>query len=91
MRTTLTIDDHLLADAKERARRHGQTLGQLVEDAIRRELGAQPERERPPVPVLTGGTGPRPGLDLGSNRPLLEALDEGRALDELRCSSSTST
>lgn len=27
MRTTLAIDDHLLADAKERARRDGQTLG----------------------------------------------------------------
>ncbi len=84
MRTTVAIDDHLLAEAKERARRRGQTLGQLVEDAIRRELGASTERARPPVPVLTGGTGPRPGIDLSSNRGLLEALDEGRTLDELR-------
>lgn len=83
MRTTLSIDDHLLTAAKERARLRGQTLGQLVEDAIRRELGAVAERERPPVPVLTG-TGPRAGLDLTSNRGLLEALDEGRTLHELR-------
>lgn len=83
MRTTLSIDDHLLTEAKERARHRGQTLGQLVEDAIRRELGAVAERERPRVPVLTG-TGPRPGLDLSSNRALLETLDEGRALHERR-------
>lgn len=84
MRTTLAIDDHLLAAAKERAHRRGQTLGQLVEDALRRELGAADQHERQPVPVLTGGTGPRAGLDLSSNRSLLEALDEGRALHELR-------
>lgn len=84
MRTTLSIDDHLLAEAKERAHRRGQTLGQLVEDAIRRELGTAVEGERPPVPVLKGGTGPRPGLDLNSNRALLEALDEGQAREDLR-------
>lgn len=84
MRTTVTIDDNLLARARERAQRRGQTLGQLVEDAIRRELGAPAETARPPVPVMTGGTGPRPGLDLTSNRALREALDEGREPNDLR-------
>lgn len=84
MRTTLAIDDNLLARAKERAQRRGQTLGQLVEDAIRRELGSSAEVARRAVPVMTGGTGPRAGLDLTSNRALREALDEGRALHELR-------
>jgi len=84
MRTTLAIDDHLLARARTRARARGQTLGQLVEDAIRRELAAPPSEERPPVPVLTGGTGPRPGVDLTSNRALREALDDGTDLRDLR-------
>jgi len=38
----------------------------------------------PPVPVFRGGTGPRPGADLSSNRALLEALDKGRELDDRR-------
>jgi Arc/MetJ family transcription regulator len=38
MRTTIAVDDHLLVAAKLRARERGQTLGQLVEDALRREL-----------------------------------------------------
>lgn len=85
MRTTVSIDDHLLAQARERAHGRRQTLGQLVEDALRRELGARPaDAPRPPLPVMTGGTGPRPGVDLTSNRALHEALDEGESLERLR-------
>lgn len=39
---------------------------------------------RPGIPVLTAGTGPRPGIDLTSNRAIAEALDDGVELDELR-------
>jgi len=85
MRTTLSISDELLAAAKRRARERGQTLGQVVDAALQRELnepaGAPPA---PPVPVFRGGSGPRPGVDLSSNRALLELLDEGVELDERR-------
>ncbi|HWH28950.1 MAG TPA: ribbon-helix-helix protein, CopG family [Mycobacteriales bacterium] len=84
MRTTLSIADELLAAAKERARAQGRTLGELVEAALRRELASRPAQQRRPVPVLRGGTGPRPGLDLTSNAALHEALDEGHPLDGLR-------
>jgi hypothetical protein len=84
MRTTVSIDDNLLAEAKERARGRGQTLGQLLEDAIRRELSASGDEEPPPVPVFTGGTGARPGIDLTSNRALRAALDEGLPWEKLR-------
>jgi hypothetical protein len=85
MRTTLSIPDDLLAAARLRARERGQTLGRLVEAALQRELATSSrDAERPAVPVFRGGTGPRPGLDLTSNRALHEVLDEGRDLDTLR-------
>lgn len=75
MRTTITVDDNLLAAAKARAKERGATLGQLVEEALRREL-AGGERPAPvPLPVFSSGTGPRAGVDLRSNRALVELLD----------------
>ncbi len=85
MRTTLSISDELLAAAKRRARERGQTLGELVNGALQRELSdAGPAGQAVPVPVFRGGTGPRPGIDLSSNRALLEALDNDVDLDDRR-------
>ncbi|MGH3815284.1 MAG: ribbon-helix-helix protein, CopG family [Pseudonocardiaceae bacterium] len=85
MRTTVSISDELLAAAKRRARERGQSLGSVIEDALRRELATAHDRgPRPKVPVFDGGTGPRPGLDLTSNRALYEVLDEGLDLDARR-------
>ncbi len=85
MRTTVAIDDELLAAAKHRARLRGETLGQVVEAALRRELAANgAPGEAPPIPVFTGGTGPRRGIDLESNRALHEALDDDLDLDRRR-------
>lgn len=85
MRTTISIADELLATARERARSRGQTLGEFIEDALRREVAVPAQRsERPRVPVFRGGTGPRPGIDLTSNRALYEVLDEGLDLDARR-------
>ncbi len=84
MRTTLAIDDHLLAAAKRRARERDQTLGQVVEDALRRELGESSRRKPVEVPVFRGGDGPLPGIDLRSNRAMRELLDRDADLTELR-------
>lgn len=85
MRTTVSISDELLVAAKHRARERGQTLGQVVDAALRRELSPDPApTEGPPVPTFRGGTGPRPGIDLNSNRALYEALDEHLELDHRR-------
>lgn len=76
MRTTVAINDRLLMAAKEAARRRGYTLGRLVEEALRRELDQQQHTAHlPEVPVFRGGTGPRPGLDLRSNRALIDLLE----------------
>lgn len=85
MRTTVRIADELLASAKLRAKERGKTLGELVEDGLRRELAVNYElADRPPVPIFRGGTGPAPGLDLTSNRAIYEFLDEGVELDKRR-------
>lgn len=84
MRTTLAIDDELLERARARARAEGVTVGVVVENALRRDLARPAPRPAPPVPVFAGGTGPKPGIDLSSNRALHEALDEGQPLDRLR-------
>ncbi|BBZ11002.1 ribbon-helix-helix protein, CopG family [Mycobacterium branderi] len=84
MRTTVSISDELLAAAKRRARERGQSLGAVIEDALRRELAAAPDsKPRPKVPIFHG-TGPRPGLELTSNRALAEVLDEGLDLNRRR-------
>lgn len=84
MRIAIAIDDNVLATAKRRAGERGQTLGQLVEDSLRREL-ASPEPAAPlEVPVLRGSGGIRPGVDPTSNRALHEALDAGRPASDLR-------
>ncbi len=85
MRTTVSIDDELLAAARQRAHERNQTLGQVVEAALRRELVVgKASDEAPLVPVFTGGGGVRPGVDLTSNRAVQELLDEGVDLDRRR-------
>lgn len=85
MRTTVSIDDNLLNAARKRAQKLGVTLGQLVERALRRELGRSPAGgEKPTIPVFQGKGGLRPGIDASSMRSLLEAMDEGLPIEKLR-------
>ena len=85
MRTTISIHDELLESAKLRARERGITLGQLVEDGLRRELSVDNQPvERVPIPVFDGKTGVMPGVNLNSNRELQEFLDEGVPFEKLR-------
>jgi hypothetical protein len=82
MRTTVAIDDQLLKAAKTVAQRRGYTLGRLIEEALRRELARQGGVRPPEVPVFRGGTGPRPGVDLRSNRAMVELVEPARAVGE---------
>ena len=83
MRTTVTISDELLEAARRRARESGQTLGDVIDAALRRDLFEMeaPQAAGRKVPVFRRGTGPRPGIDLSSNSALHEALDAGLPLD----------
>ena len=84
MRTTISIDENLLAAAKEQALLRRQTLSGLLEDALRAELGRHRVAERPTVPIFTEGSGPRPGVDVSSNRAIHDALDEDAPLEVMR-------
>lgn len=75
MRTTVTIDDELLALAKHTAGERSMTLGQLMEVALRRELSrGDAVSAGVDLPTSRGG-GYLPGVEL-SNRGLYEAADE---------------
>jgi hypothetical protein len=77
MRTTVTIDDDLLREAKQRAAAEGRTLSDLVSEGLRERLAqGEAPRRRPFRLVTFGGRGPRPGVDLSSNAALLDLLDE---------------
>jgi hypothetical protein len=81
MRTTVSIDDDLLKEAKVLAASSGKTLGQLVEDALRESLNQRKtSKQRPRVilPTFTGG-GLMPGVDLEDKDALWELLDQPNA------------
>lgn len=86
MRTTVNIDEKLLMVAKRRAGSRDLTLGQLIEDALRREMAppSSMRTKRPRIPVFNGGSGLRPGVDASSTRSLMEALDDDTPLEKLR-------
>ena len=80
IRTTLTIDDRLLAEYKRVAADTHRTLSYVIQDALRETLVRRREAAaRQPVrlPVIGGG-GLRPGVDLDDNARLLEVLEGER-------------
>lgn len=77
MRTTIKIDDALLAEAKARAAQSGRTLNAVVEDALRESLARRRRSERPgPVQLPTFRSGRlQPGVDLDDSVALLELME----------------
>lgn len=86
MRTTITIDDELYRTVKQRAAQSGRTVGEIIEDAVRRALDHRPgAADEPLAPLPTyGGTGVLPGVDLTSNAALRDAMDADEPVDALR-------
>lgn len=84
MRTTVTIDDELYRELKERAARSGRTVGAVLEDAVRDALTRSSDRRKPLRIDAYGTGGMRPGVDLSSNASIQEVLDEGLPIEKLR-------
>jgi hypothetical protein len=78
MRTTIRLDDDLLAEVKLLAARSGKTLTSVIEDALRETLSRQKQvGERKPVRLTTvSGQGPQPGVDLDDTASLLSIMEE---------------
>jgi len=79
VRTTIKLDDHLLADVKAYAAGTGRTLSEVVAEGLRGLLAIAAEVERRgPVrlPVLRGSRF-QPGVDLDDSAALLELEEEG--------------
>ncbi|MFP3942810.1 MAG: DUF6364 family protein [Alphaproteobacteria bacterium] len=75
MKTTLNIDDTVMAQLKSEAARQGRTMSELVETALRNLFRARNEpAELPPLPVFHGG---EPLVDIADRDALYQAM-EGR-------------
>ena len=79
MRTTLNLNDDLVATAKAAAARERTTLTRLIEEGLRLRLRppASPAGSAPPaLPVYDGEGGVAPGVDPLRNRSLYDAADD---------------
>jgi Arc/MetJ family transcription regulator len=78
MRTTVRLDDHLLAEARKHAFESGKTLTSVLEQALRESLArrssnASPQRQRVRLKTFDGG-GLCAGVDLDDSASLLELM-----------------
>ena len=80
MRTTINLDDALLAEAKQVAARTGRSLAAVVEDALRESLRRRHQSARQAVELPTFGEGGvQPGVDLDDSAALLDLMDRDDA------------
>jgi hypothetical protein len=79
MKTTLDLNDALLADAKALAARQRTSLTRLIEEGLQLRLRSARGPARggtPHLPVFKGRGGLVPGVDPTSNKALLAALGD---------------
>ncbi|HET6682685.1 MAG TPA: ribbon-helix-helix domain-containing protein [Gaiella sp.] len=82
MRTTLRLDDALLAAVRRRAAETGRTMTAVIEDALRQALARRPPVEyevETTLPVASAGGALQPGVDLDDSAALLESMESGNA------------
>jgi hypothetical protein len=77
MRTTVRLNERLLAEAKKYAAESGRTLTAVLEDALRETLARRRARARTrPVRLKTvKGDGVRRGVDLDDTASLLDLME----------------
>jgi hypothetical protein len=80
MRTTINLDDALLAEAKQVAARTGRSLAAVVEDALRESLRRRHQTAGQAVELPTFGEGGvQPGVDLDDSAALLDLMERDDA------------
>jgi hypothetical protein len=86
MRTTLTIDDEVLAEFKRLAADTHRTISAVIDEALRADLArrrADGDVSSSDLPVVHGGS-LRPGVDLADSAALQRLLDDGLPFEKLR-------
>jgi len=74
MKTTLNIDDAVMADLKREAVRQGRTMSELVETALRLLLRSQKKRTKmKPLPTFHGGG---ELVDIADRNALYDAMED---------------
>ena len=79
MKTTLDIDDKILAEAKALAAKEQTSLTRLIEQGLSLRLRAQAAKAGRPrinLPVSNTGGGLFPHIDYCSNKSMFEAADD---------------
>lgn len=79
MRTTISISDDLLQEAKRAALERRVSLSEVVDDALRTTLRCRLENSNPIkiAPLKTfRGTGLQPGVDLSDSADLLSVMED---------------
>jgi Arc/MetJ family transcription regulator len=79
VRTTVNIDDQLLAEAKVLAARTSRSLGAVVDDALRSLLRRDESRPTAFRLPTHGSGGLQPGVDLDDKDALAELLGDNAA------------
>lgn len=72
MKTTLNIDDAIMAELKREAARQGRTVSELVETALR----LRSAQKRPPLPDLPKFEGREPLIDIANRGALYDVIDD---------------
>jgi len=79
MRTTINLNDQLLADARRLARESGKTLTAVIEDALRERLARHSSTNRTNGGFRLRtfkGHGLQPGVDLDNSAALRDLMDD---------------
>jgi hypothetical protein len=81
VRTTVNIDEHLLAEAKVLAARTSRSLGAVLDNALRAMLRRDADKpHRSTFRLPTHGTGGlQPGVDLNDKEALAELMGDNAA------------
>ena len=84
MRTTLTIEDRLLADLKRVAQTSGRPFKQIVEETLRADLAALEHPPPTPYRLQPRSLGqPRAEVDLVKALALADALEDDALREKL--------
>jgi hypothetical protein len=75
VRTTLTLDPDVARTLKARTAEQGATLKQVVNEALRRGLSAEPKKPRKPFRVKPWSLKLRPGIDPYKMNQLADELE----------------